>query len=102
MRTTADAVLTTRFQLQIVRAFQAERADTAPRARRLRDLGLRDSQVLQDLVASAVLRKAGPERYFLDEEVWARRRHLPAWQLLLVIVGVLGVVGLGALYLGSR
>lgn len=30
--------------------------------------------MLRDLIASTVLRKAGPERYFLDQSVWQTRR----------------------------
>ena len=102
MQTTASAALTNRYQLQIVTAFRAERALSGPSARKLRELGLKDTQALRELVTSAVIRKAGPERYFLDERVWAERRHGPAWHLVLIVAGVLLVVGLGAVYLSTR
>lgn len=102
MRTAADHALTNRFELDIINAFRAERAVSPPSAQRLRDLGLKDTGVLRALVTSTVIRKAGPERYFLDERVWAARRHAPVWHLVLVVAGVLLAVGLGALYLTSR
>jgi hypothetical protein len=102
MRTTAGAALTNQFELKIINAFRAERALSPPSAQRLRDLGLKDTRVLRGLVTSSVIRKAGPERYFLDERVWAARHHAPTWRLVLVVVGVLLAVGLGALVLNSR
>jgi hypothetical protein len=102
MATTAGAVLTARSQRQIVGAFRAEHALSGPTARRLRDLGLRDSEVLRELVTLSVIRKAGPERYFLDEGVWAAQRHWPIWQLTLVVLGVLLLLGLGAVFLNTR
>jgi hypothetical protein len=101
MQTTAGAVLTNRFQLQIVRAFRTERALSGPTARRLRDLGLKDTEVLRGLIEAAVIRKAGPERFYLDEGVWAARRHWPVWRLALVVLGVLLTMGLGAAFLNS-
>lgn len=74
---------------------------SGPTARPLRDLGLKDTVVLRGMIASAVIRKAGPERYFLDEAVWAARRHWSLWHLVLVVVGVLLAVGVGAILLVS-
>jgi hypothetical protein len=102
METTANTVLAARFQRQIIGAFRAERALSGPSARRLRELGLRDTQVLQELITLAVIRKAGPERYFLDEEAWAARGHPSLWHLALIVAGVVLVVGLGAAFLISR
>ena len=102
MPTTAGAALTTRFEHQIVTAFRVERAVSGSSARRLRDLGLKDTRVLRELVTISVIRKAGPDRYFLDEGVWAARRHAPAWHLVLVVVAVFVTLALGAFYLNSR
>ena len=102
LQTTASAALTRRFQLQIIGAFRTRRALSGATARRLRDLGLRDSQALRELIAGAVIRKAGPERYFLDETAWASRRDWPVWQLLLVVLGVFIALGLGAAVLSLR
>jgi hypothetical protein len=101
MRTTAGLALTRQYELQIINAFRTERAVSGSSARRLRELGLKDSRVLQGLVKAAVIRKAGPERFFLDEELWASRRQ-PAWYLWLAVGGVLLALGLGALYLTSQ
>jgi hypothetical protein len=101
MRTPVPPALVKRFERQIINAFRSERAVSASSAQRLRDLGLKDSMALRELVTSSVIRKAGPERFFLDEGVWAARRHPTTWHLVLVVVGVLLVVGLGALYLNA-
>jgi len=60
----------------IVDIFRTARAVTGARARKLRDLGLKPSRPLQRLLDTAVLRRAGLERYFLDEGAWANRRSL--------------------------
>jgi hypothetical protein len=98
----AGSVLTGRQRLHIVGAFRAERALSGPSARRLKDLGLRDSRTLRELITSDVIRKAGPERYFLDERMWASRHHWPFWQLALVLLGVLLAVAVGVAFLKGR
>jgi hypothetical protein len=45
-------------------------------ARRLADLRLNASTALGALVARGVIRRAGAERYFLDETLWAARRRM--------------------------
>lgn len=84
MTTIAPLILTLRYQREIVRAFRQKRAISGAAARRLRDLGIRDSEVFRQLITSAVVRKAGPERYFLHEPTWAARTHL-AWPLIALI-----------------
>ena len=77
MRTSAGVRAQTKAnERQIVRAFRGQRAVTLRTARSLSDLGLHNSQSLQRMVAAAVLRRAGPERYFLDETAWASRRTM--------------------------
>ena len=98
----AGTVLMARQRLRIVGAFRAERALSGPSARKLRDLGLKDTRVLQDMITSAVIRKAGPERYFLDERVWASRHDWPVWQLALVVLGVVLLAAVGAVFLNGR
>lgn len=102
MRTTAGVALVNRNELQIINAFRSERAVSGASARRLRELGLKDTRVLKAMVTSAVIRKAGPERYFLDEGMWASRRHIPVWALSLIAIGTLVAVGLGAMFLTAR
>jgi hypothetical protein len=88
-RTAAD-------QRQIVKAFRAARAMTGATARRLRDLGLNDSGPLRRMVLSTIIRRAGPERYFLDEAVWSSRRRLKGRTVLRIALA-LGV-GVAALF----
>ena len=102
MRTTAGIALANRYELQIVSVFQAERAVSGPSAQRLRDLGLKDTRVLRALIESAVIRKAGPERYFLDEGVWAALRPVSGWQVWLGVAAVLLALVLGGLYLSAQ
>ena len=92
MSTLAPALLTTRFERSIVKVFQRRGATTGPDAKRLADLGIKDTAVLQGLVASTVLRRAGPERYFLHEATWAARNHM-SWPT----VGRIGLIALLAL-----
>ena len=87
MSTLAPRLLTARFERQIVKVFRSQRAVSGPAALRLRDLGLKDSEVLRHLVATTIVRKAGPERYFLHEPTWAARGHM-SWRAV-------GVMALG-------
>jgi hypothetical protein len=71
---------------QVVSAFRTARAVSIRAARSLADLGLNNTQVFQSMVGAAIVRRAGPERFFLDEDVWARRRAMSGrnvWRLLL-------------------
>jgi hypothetical protein len=83
-----------RGELMIIRAFRAEGAVSGPTAQGLRALGLKDSSVLRHMIAAAVVRKAGPERFFLDEAAWAARPHGPKLSLRMA-----AAVGLGLLVL---
>lgn len=64
------------FEKEIVKVFRRHWATSAPAARKLRDLGLKDNAVLQGLLTATVLRRAGPERYFLHEPTWQARDHM--------------------------
>lgn len=92
MSTLASDRLTARFERDIVRVFRRHWATSAGAARRLRDMGLKNTDVLQGLVAATILRRAGPERYFLHESTWAARSHM-SWHtvqrlgLLLTLIG---------------
>jgi hypothetical protein len=96
MGTAAALILTAASQRQIVKAFRAEQAMSGPGARRLKDLGLTNSSALQGLISLAVIRRAGPERYFLDESLWTSRRHLE-WRTVLRITMVVVLVAVAAL-----
>ena len=86
----------------IVNAFRQERAVTIKAAKSLRDLRLNDSKVLQGMVGAAILRKAGPERYFLDEQVWASRRTLSTRTASRIAVVVVLVISAVAVYLFGK
>lgn len=95
MRASAAQVRATTGQLQVITAFRSAGALSGASARRLRDIGLNDSVTLRGMVTSEVIRRAGPERYFLDETAWAKRRQL-RWRTLLRI-GLVVALAIGAL-----
>lgn len=102
MSTIAPALLTARYERQVVKAFRSRGAISGPTARRLRDLGLKDNDHLRVLVTETILRKAGPERYFLHEATWAARDHM-TWRTVGRLAAVAGVVLLGVvIYLLTR
>lgn len=96
MNTLAPALLTARYQRTIVKAFRLHNAISGQAAQRLRDLGLKDSDVLRQLVTATVVRKAGPERYFLHEPTWDARSHVSSRTLgglvLMVLLAIIGMV----------
>lgn len=61
-------------------------------ARTLEELGLSDGLILHRLRDRAVVRHAGPDRYYLDEESWnavrrSRRRAIHvSWLIALIIL----------------
>lgn len=100
--TTASRALDAENKRQILTAFRAKRATSVGTARRLAELGLNDSKALKRLAAVAVLRRAGPDRYFLDEGVLAAQRNLSGRKLLPIAL-VLGlIVAAAVLYAAWR
>jgi hypothetical protein len=93
--------LAARYERDMVKIFRRHWATSAPAARRLRDLGIKDSSVLQGLLASTVLRRAGPERYFLHEPTWAARNQM-SWSTLARVGVLLVVIAIGVVVLLSR
>lgn len=66
---------------------------TSPlQARTLEELGLAEGLILHRLRDRAVIRQAGPDRYYLDEESWnavrrSRRRAIHvSWLIALIIL----------------
>jgi hypothetical protein len=91
MSTLAPVLLGARFERQIVKTFRTRGAVSGPSAQRLRDLGLKDTHLLRHLITATIVRKAGPERFFLHEATWAARDDM-SWRT----VGYLGLAaGLG-------
>jgi hypothetical protein len=93
--------LAARYERDMVKIFRRHWATSAPAARRLRDLGIKDSSVLQGLLAATVLRRAGPERYFLHEPTWAARNQV-SWSTLLRLGLLLIVIAVGLVILLPR
>lgn len=60
----------------VVGVFRKCRALTGATAKSLLELRLNLSPTLRSLIDAGVVRRAGPHRYFLNEEKWARRRQL--------------------------
>jgi len=92
LSTLAPVLLTLRFERQIVSAFRKRGATSGAAASRLKDMGLKDSEILRHMVTATILRKAGPERYFLHQPTWAARDHM-SWRTV-------GFLGLGFVVLG--
>jgi hypothetical protein len=85
---------TLRHERKIVAAFRQLGAISGERAQRLKKLGLSDGPILRGLVTAEIVRRAGAERYFLDEQVWATRRRLPARTVLMLVLAI----GLAAVF----
>ena len=101
MDSSAALLLAAASERRIVKAFRTGHALSGTSARHLKDLGLKDSAALKGLIVGTVIRKAGPDRYFLDERLWASRRDLE-WRTVLRVVVVLGLVAAAALILIRR
>lgn len=102
MSITAAFTLNAAQQKQIVEAFRAKQAVNADSSKRLRELGLGNSPALKRMVATLILRKAGPDRYFLDEQVWAGKRSLSGSTAIRIAL-VLGLAAVAAgIYLAGR
>ena len=101
MSITSALALTALNERTIVKAFRGAHATTGGTARRLRDLGLNHSLALRQMVTAAVLRKAGPERFYLDEEVWASRSHLQGRTVVRLAVVFIVVLAAAALYVAG-
>lgn len=83
-------------QQRVVDAFRKRRAVSGRLAHTLGTLGLHDGRVLRDMVLANIIRKAGPERFFLDEDIWAARRQLHSTTVTRIVIGAL-LLGCGAL-----
>lgn len=91
MSTIAPAILAARYERQVVKAFRAQHAVSGQSAQRLRDLGLKDTDQLRRMVAATILRKAGPERFFLHEPTWAARDNM-SWKTVRRLAAGAGLI----------
>jgi hypothetical protein len=93
MSTLAPEPLIARVEREIVQAFRGRSALSGATAQKLRDLGIKDTQVLRGMVSATIVRKAGPDRYFLHEPTWATRGHV-SWRTA-------GLIGIGVVTLAA-
>ena len=87
---------------KVVGAFRAAGAVSGGKASHLAALRLNQSTTLRELVELGVIRKAGGDRYFLDEEAWAQRRQVSARMVLRVAVPLGLALAAAWLYWGAR
>lgn len=102
MSPTASFALTAANENKIVTAFRSARALSGASARRLRDLRLGQSRALRNLVSALIVRRAGADRYFLDEEVWALRRRLKGRTVARIAVAFALLAAASLIYLVGR
>ncbi len=88
MSTLAPALFTARVERDIVKAFRGRRAISGATAAKLRELGLKDTPVFRHLITATIVRKAGPDRFFLHEPTWAARSNV-SWRTMGIAAGVL-------------
>jgi len=92
----------TQDEQRIAGAFRSRGAMSGASALPLMDLGLMDSRALRQMVAETLVRRAGPHRYYLDDQVWASRRGLAWRNVLRAVVGVALAIAATALFLYNR
>lgn len=98
MRVSASLALAASNARKVVDAFRAAGAVRGKSARHLADLRLNHSAALRELIQSRVVRKAGADRYFLDEDVWAQRRRLASSTVLWLAIPLVFAMLAGLLY----
>lgn len=87
---------------KVVGAFRAAGALSGGRARHLTDLRLNNSAALRELIEAKVIRKAGADRYYLDEAVWAQRRRLAVSTILRLGIPLVLALLAALFYWGGR
>lgn len=102
MRVSESLALAASNARRVVGAFRAARAVSGTAARHLADLRLTNSTALRALIQARVVRKAGADRYFLDEDVWALRRRLAGSTVLRLAVPLILAALAGVLYWSGR
>jgi hypothetical protein len=90
----AVAAIMARREREIVDAFRAAGATSPATAQSYTAIGLGDSLAIKRLRNRAVIRAASPDKYYLDEEVWAAVRRARR-RIATVIVSILAVLMLG-------
>jgi hypothetical protein len=102
MDATPALAFVARRERRIVAIFRQKGATSGPTAQRLQQLGLNDGRILRGLIATSIIRKAGPERYFLNEQAWNTRPRSAVSPRAVGIAGLLLVVLIITIYLLQR
>ena len=91
-----------RRERHVVRRFQEGRALSPATARSLDELHVRHGSGLRRLRHRAVIREAGAERFYLDEEVWQAlghmRRRVSIAVLCLIVLFIVAVLAVRRLH----
>lgn len=101
MDNAATVARSARVEREIVATFRRHRALSGGAALRLRDLGLVGNPVLKGMMTRYVIRRAGPERYFLHEPSWTAESQAMPWLSRVAIAIIVAGVAL-AIYLANR
>jgi hypothetical protein len=84
---------------QVINAFRVQRALTLKSAQPLSALGVgASSETLRGMLVAGTVRRAGPERYYLDERLLASQRQLSGRTVFRVALGIIAVATAVALY----
>lgn len=102
MASMASNEMSARVEREIVKTFRRHGALSGTAALRLRDLGLSGNPVLKGLVTRAVIRRAGPERYYLHEPSWASESQMMAGLMGWVTLAIAVVSVAAVIYLSNR
>lgn len=98
MATTVAAAIAAK-ERRIVDRFRDIGATSASRARTIHDVGISENAGFRRLRRNEVIRQAGPELFYLDEEVWVavrRTRRRVAMAVLAILL--LLFAGIGATF----
>jgi hypothetical protein len=91
-----------RRERQVVRRFREGGATSTAAARTLDELHVQHGSSLRRLRRRAVIREAGPERFYLDEEVWqaleSLRRRVSIAVLCLIVLFIVAVLAVRRLH----
>ncbi|MBA2303539.1 MAG: hypothetical protein H0W08_13000 [Acidobacteria bacterium] len=85
---------------RMVNRIRASGAVNPEQARTLEELGISRGVILRRLRERAVIRQAGPDRYYLDEPSWEAVRR--SRRRAIHIMGVIALIILIAVLFGSR
>jgi hypothetical protein len=102
VQTMAPDRLSARAEREIVATFRRYGAISGSSARKLRELGVVGSPVLKAMVTRTIIRRAGPERFFLHEDTLRAQNAMSNIALARLGVAII-VVGIAlVVYLSTR